>query len=56
MMLCIMKPVTLPTMPPATMAGMTRTGSAAAKGMAPSLMPIMPMMAAALPASRSSFL
>ena len=35
-------------------AGMTRMGSAAAKGIAPSVMPIIPIAMAASPASRSS--
>ena len=44
-----------PTTPPATIAGKTLIGSAAAKGIAPSLIPINPIIAAAFPASFSSF-
>ncbi|VEB51616.1 Uncharacterised protein [Salmonella enterica subsp. enterica] len=36
------------------MDGITRSGSAAAKGIAPSVTPTQPMTSAALPASRSS--
>ncbi len=43
-----------PTAEPNMMHGMTRSGSAAANGMAPSVMPTQPMANAATPASRSA--
>ena len=46
--------ITEATIEPITMHGITRTGSAAAKGIAPSVMPIMPIASPAMPASCSS--